>query len=377
MLRITHHMPSNFEQLSIPTTSPIPYARLPIAEMDSSLASENDIHDEDEESRTGSTKLRFPAHGVLTSASERFWSQIISPTLERRMNKNLNNLEFAWAMKRGTLNLDTRSNVFCLGAKFKTLWEDDKWLLVPEDHILDCYYSLAKKGEKLPDIGEGPYKYQFFVHLEMKSIPLHRQIVFPDVDNESLKAEHFAFFSFPFKDVGTLTSHVHPKYVICHIGARTIPSTNMLMIDYTNSLTDLDALKSIIKCIDIVSIWSPDEEDVASKHPAFFKSQIGPNDVLSKTSDQTGNRRLQPYMCDRRLIEEWGYVYVKEEDSIKLKYKEDAPHLLTAKKLRLFEERMFVHQTPKTIQSWRSTVSGDPEEQGQIDNCNSFENAEG
>ncbi|GJJ11852.1 hypothetical protein Clacol_006090 [Clathrus columnatus] len=220
-----------------------------------------------------------------------------------------------------------------MGTKFKILWEDDKWLLVPEDHILDCYYSLAKKGKKLPDIG----------------------------------------------DLGTLMSHVHPKYVICHIGARTIPSTNMLMIDYTNSLTDLDALKLITKCIDIVSIWSLDEEDVASKHPAFLRSQINPNDVLSETSDQTANYRLQPYMCNRHLIEEWGYVYVKE--GIKLKYKEDAPHLLTAKKLRLFQEGMFVHQTLKTrwktIQLWRSTISGDLEEQGQADNCNSFDNVEG
>ncbi|GJJ11800.1 hypothetical protein Clacol_006038 [Clathrus columnatus] len=40
-----------------------------------------------------------------------------------------------------------------VGAKFKALWEDDKWILLPEDHVLDRYYKATKKGRKLPDVG--------------------------------------------------------------------------------------------------------------------------------------------------------------------------------------------------------------------------------
>ncbi|GJJ11818.1 hypothetical protein Clacol_006056 [Clathrus columnatus] len=351
--------------------------------MDGSLSSEDDIYDED---RSGSTKLRFPAHGVLTSASETFWSQIISPTLERRMNKNVYK-DGKRCLIENTLDDGSLHYVHCLsrrlgpqramGAKFKASWEDYTWLLLPEDHILDRYYKAAKKRKEFPDIGEGPYKYRFVVHPGMKNLPIHRQTVFPDVETESLKAEHFAFFSFPFKNLGTLTSHVHPKYVICHIGARSILLTNLLIMKYT--LADPDSLDPLIKCMNIVSKWNPHKEDIASKHPGFLKNQIDSNDVISETSDRTANCRLQPYMCDRRLIEEWGYVYVKEEDGVKLKYKEDAPHLLTARKLRLFEEQMFVHETAKTrwkaIELWKSTVSGDPEEQGQIDDYDSFDDA--
>ncbi|GJJ11844.1 hypothetical protein Clacol_006082 [Clathrus columnatus] len=341
---------------------------------------------------------------IKTSPSEILWSQTISPTLERRMNKNvykdgrrclientlndeslqyvhclsrrlesrrasINDLEFSWGMKRGTLNLDTRLNVFCLSAKFSALWEDYKWILLPEDHILDCYYTAATKGQKFPDIGKGPYKYRFVAHPDMKSVAIHRQIIIPDKGSEDLRPEHFMFSSFPFKNLGTLTSHVHPKFAICHVASRKPPLTTSLMFEFTQNDRDV-MLAPIIRCIKIVAMWNPSlyEESPNLKFKAFFKTVIDPDDARSETSDRTAVCRLRSHMSDNRLIKEYGYVYVEEEDgAVRLNYKEDAPHLLTTNKLRIFEKQMNSRQPGKRkwkgIQSWRSTISGEPEGQ--------------
>ncbi|GJJ11813.1 hypothetical protein Clacol_006051 [Clathrus columnatus] len=298
---------------------------------------------------------RFSKHRLPTSPSERFWSQIISPTLERRMNKhvykdgkrclieNTNNgaLHYVHCLSR---QLDPRRindlEFAWMSTKFKALWEDYKLILVPEDCILECYHMAGENDE-----------------------------IFPDIDSESLKPNHFLFSTFPFQNLGILTSHIHPKYAICHIVARSMMSTNMLMFQYGR--TDPTALALIHQCIWIIASWSPYGEDVASNDNWFLESQVNPDNVYSETSDRTTNCRLRPHWSDECLIEERGYVYVKEENGVvRLKHKEDAPHLLTAKKLRRFEEKMFVHQTAKTrweaIELWRSTVSGKPEEQELI-----------
>ncbi|GJJ11825.1 hypothetical protein Clacol_006063 [Clathrus columnatus] len=276
----------------------------------------------------------------------------------------INNLEFSWGMKRGTLNLDTRLNVFCLSAKFSALWEDYKWILLPEDHILDRYYTAATKGQKFPDIDVS-----FRNPSYCDRIAIHRQIIFPDKESEGLKPEHFMFSSFPFKNLGTLTSHVRPKFAICHVASRTPPLTTSLMFEFTQSDQDV-MLAPIIRCIKIVAMRNPSlyEESPNVKYKAFCKTAIDPNDDCSETSDRTAVCRLHPHMSDNRLIKEYGYVYVEEEDGVvRLNYKEDAPHLLTANKLRIFEKQMNSRQPGKrkwkAIQSWRSTVSGEPERQ--------------
>ncbi|GJJ11826.1 hypothetical protein Clacol_006064 [Clathrus columnatus] len=350
----------------------------------------DDSYDEDD---SHYYRAPFSESAIKTSPSEIFWSQTISPTLERRMDKNvykdgryclientlndeslqyINELEFAWGMKRGTLNLDTRSNVFCLSAKFGALWENYKWILLPEDHILDCYYTAATKDQDFPDIGEGPYKYRLVAHPDMKSVAIHRQTTFPDKGSECLKPEHFMFSIFPFKNLGTLTSHVHPKFAICHVAARTHPLTTLLMFEFTRSDRDV-LLAPIIRCIKIVAIWSPPLDGMCSdsKYKAFCKTAIDPSNTCSETSDRTANCRLRPHMSDNRLIKKWGYVYVEEEDgAVRLQQKEDAPHLLTANKLRIFEKQINARQPVKkkwkAIQSWRSSISGNPEEEGQV-----------
>ncbi|GJJ11799.1 hypothetical protein Clacol_006037 [Clathrus columnatus] len=352
--------------------------------------SEDDTYEEEEEEEEQDSAPRniaqFSEDRLPTSPSENFWSQTISPILERRMNKyiykdgkrclientndgalhyvhclsrrldpgRINDLEFAW-----------------VSAKFKSLWEDYKWILVPGDHILERYLIARQNNESFPDIGEGPYKYRLFTDPDMKSVAIHRQINFPDKETEGLKSDHFLFSAFPFHNLGILTSHIHPKYAICHIVARPLMLTNILMFQYGQA--DPTALHIIRQCMRVVAIWSPHLKDVASNDSGFLISQIHPDDIYSETSDRTANCRLRPHWSDNRLTEEQvdGYVYVKEDGVVRFKHKEDVLHLLAAKKLRIFDEKMFVHQTTKirwkTIQSWRSSVSGKPEEQEQID----------
>ncbi|GJJ11849.1 hypothetical protein Clacol_006087 [Clathrus columnatus] len=375
-------------------------------ESNQSCISEDGSYDEQTNTNSSTPSwmiIRFQGPPYTDSTpSERFWSQTISHSLERRMNKHvyksgkrclventlddgslqyvhclsrrldsrrINDLEFSWGMKRGTLNLDTRSNVFCVSTKFKRLWEKSKWILIPEDHILEHYYTEAKNGQKFPDIGEGPYKYRFFGQSDMKSVAIHRQIKFPDKKTDHLQAEHFMFSSFPFKNLGTLTSHIHPKFVLCHIGARSTAMAGNLLIQY--STADQSLLDLITRCQRVVSQWSPWVDDVASNDSGFIESQIDSNDILSETSDKTANCRLYPFMNNNRLTRKEGYVYVKGKNGVKVKHKDDdVPYLFTAKKLGIFEEQMkpcrqsgSAKRKWEAIDCWRSTISVDPPEQ--------------
>ncbi|KAG5722549.1 hypothetical protein E4T56_gene2929 [Termitomyces sp. T112] len=51
----------------------------------------------------------------------------------------LSRLEYSWKMPWGTLNVNTSSNIMCLSADMRALFDKGHWLLTPEKRILDMY----------------------------------------------------------------------------------------------------------------------------------------------------------------------------------------------------------------------------------------------
>ncbi|KAF9240202.1 hypothetical protein BU15DRAFT_61539 [Melanogaster broomeanus] len=98
---------------------------------------------------------------------------VLSPT-------SLSKLERAWGIGHHKLNVDTRYNLMCLRADWHTLFDRSQWVLVPESDVLR---QLA----------------EIYVMDEVKSY--------------NLKMVHFP----PYNALGTLTSHIHPHFIICNI----------------------------------------------------------------------------------------------------------------------------------------------------------------
>ncbi|KAH6890706.1 hypothetical protein BKA70DRAFT_1234566 [Coprinopsis sp. MPI-PUGE-AT-0042] len=138
----------------------------------------------------------------------------------------MSRLEWNWNLRRGTLNLDTRGNIFFLGASMKLLYENGQWALLPEDRIIDQYYAKLSAGfstprSEFPIISETSYTYRLIALSGMEDIALMRQTTHP------AKAKGVETHLHPYHDFPKIVSHIHPKFAIMGFAhnAETIESS--------------------------------------------------------------------------------------------------------------------------------------------------------
>ncbi|PPQ85459.1 hypothetical protein CVT24_003644 [Panaeolus cyanescens] len=126
----------------------------------------------------------------------------------------LDSIEWGWKMKKGSLNLDTSRNIIFLGASMHRLYKSRKWALIPEESVVFQYLHPLMKAahprKQFPNIQGETFKYRFEPIEDMEDIYLARQST-----NDALD---ITIHEYPFDDFPILTSHVHPKYVILHLG---------------------------------------------------------------------------------------------------------------------------------------------------------------
>ncbi|PPQ82080.1 hypothetical protein CVT24_012308 [Panaeolus cyanescens] len=133
-------------------------------------------------------------------------------------DRKIDGIEWCWGLRRGSLNLDTSRNIFFLDASVFKMYRKRKWVLVPEESIVDRYVNERGRPLIRPqmqtlkfDSEDTVYKYTFAPVLEMEDVLLTRQ----STNNPSEVAIH----SFPFDNMPTLISHVDPKFVILQTGS--------------------------------------------------------------------------------------------------------------------------------------------------------------
>ncbi|PPR01850.1 hypothetical protein CVT24_001738 [Panaeolus cyanescens] len=123
-------------------------------------------------------------------------------------------IEWGWAMRKGSLNLDTSRNILFLGASLHEIYKYWKWALVPEESVVRQYFhksfDLPLWRKDFRDIQGETFKYTFQPIQDMEDIYIARQ----STDN----SQEVIIHEYPFKTLPVLTSHVHPKYVILHLG---------------------------------------------------------------------------------------------------------------------------------------------------------------
>lgn len=132
--------------------------------------------------------------------------------------KLMRSIEWSWKMRKGTLNLDARRNIFFLGASLHSLYKSDLWALIPEEHVVDRFLSKPKGKilgsplwrERFPDLEDETFRYTFIPLADLSSFGITRQ----NQDTNLADPGAFTTHLHPFTTLPSFTSHVHPKYVI-------------------------------------------------------------------------------------------------------------------------------------------------------------------
>ncbi|KAF9037576.1 hypothetical protein BJ165DRAFT_562520 [Panaeolus papilionaceus] len=122
-------------------------------------------------------------------------------------------LEWGWMIMKGSINLDSRSNVFFLGASMHQLFRDMKWVLLPESDVVVRYYDddFLLDREDLPKIEGDVFKYIFVPIRDMEDIYVTRS-------SSEEEDGRITVYQYPLDNFPMITSHIHPKYAIFHAG---------------------------------------------------------------------------------------------------------------------------------------------------------------
>ncbi|PPR04143.1 hypothetical protein CVT24_010693 [Panaeolus cyanescens] len=127
----------------------------------------------------------------------------------------IDSLEWSWRMRRGTLNLDTRRNIFFC-ASMHALFRERKWCLIPREedvfHFYDEERVFIRKRNRFVDSEGDIFTYTLLPLQDMEDLYITRQ---SGRDDDKTVSIH----DFPFEDLPVIRSHLHPKFVILHLGA--------------------------------------------------------------------------------------------------------------------------------------------------------------
>ncbi|KAJ3517192.1 hypothetical protein NMY22_g14014 [Coprinellus aureogranulatus] len=144
-------------------------------------------------------------------------------------SKMMRSLEYIWGMREGTLNLDTRRNIFFVGKVLHKLYKEGKWVLCPEESILDMFLSKPRPGNfrgsplfrsGFPNltclVQDATYKYTFFPLTEM-SDRLLRETRGNQPGPGDMQAHPPPYTTLP-----AVASHVHPKFALLRFSQRIV-----------------------------------------------------------------------------------------------------------------------------------------------------------
>ncbi|KAG6835189.1 hypothetical protein H0H93_004130 [Arthromyces matolae] len=201
----------------------------------------------------------------------------------------LSRLEYFWSMAWGTLNVDTSSNIICLSPEMKALFDQGLWILTPEKRILDIYLQNPRAT-----INEPFYNYTLMTASPIPDPNPMRDISLTFCDAPPT-SDHF---SYPFDTLRALASHVHPRFVICHLGYLFAKAHIRHFGSYT--MRDNIPHRPIIHAVmDVFRSWT---RDIPSRSRFFSRPMSNKrlqNDSDSQQSLRTVPHRLHPKQFNR------------------------------------------------------------------------------
>ncbi|KII86425.1 hypothetical protein PLICRDRAFT_177968 [Plicaturopsis crispa FD-325 SS-3] len=133
----------------------------------------------------------------------------------------LNRIEFAWNLEHGTLNTDSRYNIFPVTAELRDLFYHDEWLLIPSAEVVNTYDAerTIPVGPDFPDIPNGVFEYTLLPRHSMTNTTIRRYPCADGIRSTPLPQE-CSSHQYPFERLGVFKSHLHPRFVIWDLGRK-------------------------------------------------------------------------------------------------------------------------------------------------------------
>ncbi|KAF8992490.1 hypothetical protein BDQ17DRAFT_1369461 [Cyathus striatus] len=234
-------------------------------------------------------------------------------------DKLLDSLEWNWNMRKGTLNLDTRYNVFPAGESVFRMFDKNQWILLPDDEILEKYVRAFRpsvigrtRRERFPNVNGDKFEYRLIPVVDMEDVTFTRQN-----DTTTLQhAEPFTVHKYPFNTFPKLISHIHPKFVIAAVGYLLLSNKPFIMPFFNQH----PILRTIIK---IYRLWTgrfpPDSIIDSTFFPEYYVlegscEETEEENASMKTERGRGYKRLTPPIDPTDIIERVS-SYESEADS--------------------------------------------------------------
>ncbi|KAF5335388.1 hypothetical protein D9611_011708 [Ephemerocybe angulata] len=167
-------------------------------------------------------------------------------------------------MQRGTLNFSTRDNVFFVGSSLKRMYEMHSWILMPEESIVGQYLQRdlePHERESFPLL-EGPFKYRL--------LPIR------GMENVVITHQHTTHV-YPFKTLPSLTSHIHPRFVIMAL-ARTLVSPDI--VERSQARAWLEEYPYFREIGTLYTDWANQCPDIYLSDPSYVPEQVDGADAL-------------------------------------------------------------------------------------------------
>ncbi|KAL0945125.1 hypothetical protein HGRIS_004278 [Hohenbuehelia grisea] len=218
-------------------------------------------------------------------------------------DSKMTSLEWYWGMRRNSLNLDTRYNVFMCGSTLHNMQDAGRWALLPSEEIIQQYFNAleviglqryAVRGS-LPDIPNDIFVYRLLPLQDMRKIHITYETPRPDPvpeeeeavahDDETDTEESAPVFDlsvhfYPFKSMPNLMSHIHPKFAIFALG-RTLaalpPDVKISLVKKTKVLTQV---------LELHRAWLEPLPATAETDQEFNKSPPDDDDDFNSGSDR-------------------------------------------------------------------------------------------
>ncbi|KAF9037548.1 hypothetical protein BJ165DRAFT_561946 [Panaeolus papilionaceus] len=190
---------------------------------------------------------------------------------------------------KGTLNLDTRQNIYFLGASMHRLCKDRKWALLPEKDIVHQYYDKNRREpferNNFPNIEGDTFQYKL-LPIDIEDIYVTRET--SDPTNGTVTVHNHLF-----DDLPCITSHIHPTFAIIHLG--------QLLVDplTPNKRALFSKIPWLIDVRTLYLTWSARLPGDAEKSTAFHtipsgnQGSTGSPSVLDGEETCTPLRRIQ------------------------------------------------------------------------------------
>ncbi|KII86409.1 hypothetical protein PLICRDRAFT_289557 [Plicaturopsis crispa FD-325 SS-3] len=134
----------------------------------------------------------------------------------------LDSLEFAWNMESGTLNTDSRYNIFPVSAELRSRFETGDWVLLPTVQQVETYWASGSIpiGRHFPDIPNGVFEYTLLAQRRMKGFPIRQYPRLGSADDATTPDEQHRAHEYPYEELGVMRLHLHPRFVIWNLGRK-------------------------------------------------------------------------------------------------------------------------------------------------------------